>query len=148
MNSHEDAILIAVSDTDSSFKPSSNSQQAVDLFSPDQGHEEPKTFEFEDSPDPELENPLGGAHDEENPISGRKKPKTIENTDHLIEFIKTTEKNAGWKPTGPEVIKLENVQKTYLLGIEGITAVRGISMSIHRGEFVLILGTSGGGKSS
>lgn len=97
MNSHEDAILIAVSDTDSSFKPSSNSQQAVDLFSPDQGnhifsipnqislgHEEPKTFEFEDSPDPELENPLGGAHDEENPISGRKKPKTIENTDHVF----------------------------------------------------------------
>lgn len=43
---------------------------------------------------------------------------------------------------------MENVQKTYLIGIEGVTAVRGVSCVIKRGEFVCILGTSGGGKSS
>lgn len=43
---------------------------------------------------------------------------------------------------------MENIQKTYLIGIEGVTAVRGVSCMIKRGEFVCILGTSGGGKSS
>lgn len=46
------------------------------------------------------------------------------------------------------VVKMENIQKTYLIGIEGVTAVRGVSCMIKRGEFVCILGTSGGGKSS
>lgn len=46
------------------------------------------------------------------------------------------------------VVKLENIQKTYLIGIEGVTAVRGVSAQVKQGEFVCILGTSGGGKSS
>lgn len=46
------------------------------------------------------------------------------------------------------IIKFENINKTYLIGIEGVTAVRGVSCSIKPGEFVIILGTSGGGKSS
>ena len=46
------------------------------------------------------------------------------------------------------VVKMENIQKTYLIGIEGVTAVRGVRCIIKRGEFVCILGTSGGGKSS
>ena len=41
---------------------------------------------------------------------------------------------------------VDNVHKTYLLGIEGIAALRGVSMSLKRGEFVCIFGTSGGGK--
>ena len=44
------------------------------------------------------------------------------------------------------IVKVENVHKTYLLGIEGIAALRGVSMSVKRGEFVCIFGTSGGGK--
>jgi putative ABC transport system ATP-binding protein len=35
-----------------------------------------------------------------------------------------------------------------LIGIEGVTAVRGVSATVKQGEFVCILGTSGGGKSS
>lgn len=46
------------------------------------------------------------------------------------------------------IINMENIQKTYLLGIEGVTAVRGVDLQVRRGEFLLILGTSGGGKSS
>lgn len=46
------------------------------------------------------------------------------------------------------VIELENIQKTYLLGVEGVPALRGVSVKIHRGEFIAIYGTSGGGKTS
>ena len=47
-----------------------------------------------------------------------------------------------------EVIKLVNVHKTYLLGIEGVPALRGVGLTIHDGEFITILGTSGGGKTT
>ena len=46
------------------------------------------------------------------------------------------------------VILLRNVHKTYLLGIEGISALRGVNLSIKEKEFVCIFGTSGGGKTT
>jgi len=46
------------------------------------------------------------------------------------------------------VVSMNNVHKTYLLGIEGVPALRGVTMSIKRGEFVCIFGTSGGGKTT
>ena len=46
------------------------------------------------------------------------------------------------------VVRLENVHKTYLIGIEGVAALRGVSLSVRRGEFLCILGTSGGGKTT
>lgn len=45
-------------------------------------------------------------------------------------------------------IKLENVHKTYLLGVEGIAALRGVDLEVKKGEFLMICGTSGGGKST
>jgi putative ABC transport system ATP-binding protein len=47
-----------------------------------------------------------------------------------------------------EVIKLINVHKTYLLGLEGVPALRGVNLSINSGEFICVLGTSGGGKTT
>jgi putative ABC transport system ATP-binding protein len=47
-----------------------------------------------------------------------------------------------------EVIKIVNVHKTYLLGIEGVPALRGVGLTINDGEFISILGTSGGGKTT
>ncbi len=47
-----------------------------------------------------------------------------------------------------EVIKLVNVHKTYLLGLEGVPALRGVGLSIKSGEFITVLGTSGGGKTT
>lgn len=47
-----------------------------------------------------------------------------------------------------EVIKLVNVHKTYLLGLEGVPALRGVNLSIRSGEFITVLGTSGGGKTT
>jgi len=46
------------------------------------------------------------------------------------------------------VIRIENVHKTYLLGVEGVPALRGVSLSIRRGELVVIYGLSGGGKTT
>jgi ABC-type glutathione transport system ATPase component len=42
------------------------------------------------------------------------------------------------------VITMNNIHKTYLLGVEGVPALRGVSMSVRRGEFLIIYGTSGG----
>ena len=41
-----------------------------------------------------------------------------------------------------------NVHKTYLLGLEGVPALRGVNLTINDGEFICILGTSGGGKTT
>ena len=50
--------------------------------------------------------------------------------------------------TSREVIKIVNVHKTYLLGIEGVPALRGVNLTVQDGEFISILGTSGGGKTT
>jgi putative ABC transport system ATP-binding protein len=46
------------------------------------------------------------------------------------------------------VMSMKNVHKTYLLGVEGIPALRGVSVTIRKGEFVVVFGTSGGGKTT
>eukprot|EP01130_Rhizamoeba_saxonica_P017634 TRINITY_DN858_c0_g1_i1.p1 TRINITY_DN858_c0_g1~~TRINITY_DN858_c0_g1_i1.p1 ORF type:complete len:235 (-),score=51.58 TRINITY_DN858_c0_g1_i1:497-1201(-) len=46
------------------------------------------------------------------------------------------------------VVKANNIHKTYLLGVEGVPALRGVSLSIAKGEFVVIYGMSGGGKTT
>jgi len=46
------------------------------------------------------------------------------------------------------IVELENIHKTYLLGVEGVPALRGVSLSIKKGEFVVVFGTSGGGKTT
>jgi len=47
-----------------------------------------------------------------------------------------------------EVVRLENVVKTYGEGDTQVQALKGINLSIHRGEFVTIVGASGSGKST
>ena len=46
------------------------------------------------------------------------------------------------------IVVVDNLHKTYLLGVEGVAALRGVSLTIRRGEFVMLFGTSGGGKST
>ena len=47
-----------------------------------------------------------------------------------------------------DLIHLENVTKEYGSGETLVRAIRGITISIKRGEFVSILGKSGSGKST
>ena len=46
------------------------------------------------------------------------------------------------------VIKLDEIHKTYHTGEVDVHAVRGVSLEIHPGEFVAIMGSSGSGKST
>ncbi|MFE9080804.1 ABC transporter ATP-binding protein [Bacillus mobilis] len=47
-----------------------------------------------------------------------------------------------------EVVKLENVVKTYGEGDTQVRALKGMDLSINKGEFVTIVGASGSGKST
>lgn len=47
-----------------------------------------------------------------------------------------------------EIIKIENLNKTYDTGAIQVHALRGINLTIHEGEYVAIMGQSGSGKST
>ena len=47
-----------------------------------------------------------------------------------------------------EIIKFKDVKKVYSVGEESFNALDGVSFSINKGEFAIILGPSGAGKST
>ena len=47
-----------------------------------------------------------------------------------------------------EILSMKNITKSYYLGEEEQVILKGINLSIKRGEFVSILGPSGSGKST
>jgi len=94
----------------------------------------------------------GNQHDLElNEVKAKSKP-TEENTVEFNEdkFFGNTRLQKDDPNFNNEdvVVAMKNVHKTYLLGIEGVPALRGVSLTIKRGEFVCIFGTSGGGKTT
>ena len=56
--------------------------------------------------------------------------------------------NRVTRPLGSLVIDIENVTKLYQMGEETIHALRGVSLKIHRNEYLAIMGPSGSGKST
>ena len=49
---------------------------------------------------------------------------------------------------GPVVIDIENITKNYVMGEETVHALRGVSLQIHKNEYIAIMGPSGSGKST
>jgi putative ABC transport system ATP-binding protein len=52
------------------------------------------------------------------------------------------------RPPGPIVIDIENITKDYVMGEEIVRALRGVSLQIHRNEYIAVMGPSGSGKST
>src|SRR6202521_6231051 len=52
------------------------------------------------------------------------------------------------RPVGPVVIDIENITKDYVMGEEIVHALRGVSLQIHKNEYIAIMGPSGSGKST
>src|ERR1700745_1432613 len=46
------------------------------------------------------------------------------------------------------IIHLENIRKSYFLGKQELPVLKGISMDIHKNEYVALMGPSGSGKST
>jgi putative ABC transport system ATP-binding protein len=52
------------------------------------------------------------------------------------------------RPVGPLVIDIQNITKEYVMGEEIVRALRGVSLAIHRNEYIAVMGPSGSGKST
>ena len=70
----------------------------------------------------------------------------LSNKQKIFSALNASEKKNS--ENAPEAISLRNIHKTYLIGIEGIPALRGVSLKVKKGEFLTIFGTSGGGKTT
>jgi len=55
---------------------------------------------------------------------------------------------AAGPPSGEALIRLEDIWKSYPMGLEEIHALRGVGLTIRRNEYVAIMGPSGSGKST
>lgn len=62
--------------------------------------------------------------------------------------MESPDESLAIRPHGAVVIEIENITKRYVMGQETVHALRGVSLRIHRNEYLAIMGPSGSGKST
>lgn len=48
----------------------------------------------------------------------------------------------------PVIIEMKNITKTYIVGLEEVHALRGVSLTVRKNEYIAVMGPSGSGKST
>jgi putative ABC transport system ATP-binding protein len=46
------------------------------------------------------------------------------------------------------IINVKDIKKSYIVGTQEVHALRGINLSVEKGEFISIMGPSGSGKTT
>ena len=62
--------------------------------------------------------------------------------------METLDESLNIRPHGRSVIEIQDITKRYVMGEEIVHALRGVSLRIHRNEYIAIMGPSGSGKST
>lgn len=82
------------------------------------------------------------------PVCGMDLTEFGENLDFCGEWCRERFKKEPEKFQGIPLIKLENIWKVFRMGETEIKVLQGINLHIWRGDFVVIIGASGSGKST
>lgn len=72
----------------------------------------------------------------------------IETLKNLDMEQKASKRKANAAPSGEVLVKVSDLSKRYKIGKNHVEALKGVSVELHKGEFVAITGTSGSGKST